>query len=115
MDAVEDSRPKGVVLVLQQLRKVFSLFFIEAVLVSHFLHRLMRHGYIQCRSRFGGFGLHDVAVAVIGFGDDRFRMAFRAGGYSFISQNISLRSCFLVSSIVATSCGLSGSVLTLTE
>ena len=41
----------------------------------------MRHGDIQRGSRFGGFGLHDVAVTVIGFGDDRFRMAFRAGGY----------------------------------
>ena len=81
MDAIEDSRPKGVVLVLQQLRKILSLFFIEAVFVSHFLQRLVGHGDIQRGSRLGGFGLHDVAVTVIGFGDDCFRMAFRAGGY----------------------------------
>ena len=41
----------------------------------------MADGDIQIDLGDGGFRLHDIAIAVIGFGDDRFRPGFRAGRY----------------------------------
>ena len=41
----------------------------------------MADGDIQIGLGDGGFRLHNIAVAVIGFGDDRFRLGFRAGRY----------------------------------
>lgn len=74
----------------------------------------MADGDIKIGLGNSGFRFHDIAIAVVGFGDDCFSPGLRAGDIWFISQRISVRMVFLLSSMVVTFWGLSGSVVFLT-